>query len=290
MKILVTGANGQVGRELVELGLQQGDDIIAADRSQLDISCQQSVSDFCRRHQPHAIINAAAFTAVDLAEAEPEKAFAVNAQGVKHLANVACELNIPILHISTDYVFDGQAERPYNEQDTPSPINIYGQSKLQGEVYLHNSGARYLILRTSWVFGRYGNNFVKTMLRLASERDELSVIDDQIGCPTAAVDIAKALLVALSALLNNPALVGTYHYAGRSAVSWFELASAAITLAQEKNIISNKPELKAILSEQYPVAAIRPVNSRLDSSKFKRVFGMSGSDWQLALQTIVSGA
>lgn len=290
MKILVTGANGQVGRELVELGLQQGDDIIAADRSQLDISCQQSVNDFCRRHQPEAIMNAAAFTAVDLAEAEPEKAFAVNAQGVKYLAAAACDLNIPILHISTDYVFDGQADRPYSEQDTPNPINIYGQSKLQGEVFLHNSGARYLILRTSWVFGRYGHNFVKTMLRLASERDELSVIDDQVGCPTAATDIARALLTALPALHHNPALAGIYHYAGRSAVSWFELASAAITFAQEKNIICNKPTLKAILSEQYPVAAIRPVNSRLDSGKFKRVFGMPGSDWRLALQAIVSGA
>ncbi|MDP0590185.1 MAG: dTDP-4-dehydrorhamnose reductase [Candidatus Endonucleobacter bathymodioli] len=193
MKVLITGANGQVGRERVEMGRPLSYEIIAADREVLDITDSEAVRSFCENIRPEAIINAAAYTAVDDAELEPELAFLVNSEAVKYLASAAKELQIPLLHISTDYVFDGAKPENYNEEDSTYPINVCDQSKRQGEIYLVESGARYFILRTSWVFGRHGSNFVRTMMRLAKDRDELSVINDQFGGPTSAIDISAAL-------------------------------------------------------------------------------------------------
>ena len=288
MKILVTGANGQVGRELVEQCLEQGYGVVVANRNQLDISNEQSVAEFCHYHQPHAIINAAAYTAVDLAESETERAFAVNALGAKYLAQTALTLNIPMLHFSTDYVFDGTKNSPYCEQDGPNPINAYGSTKLQGEIYLKQSGANYLVLRTSWVFSQHGNNFVKTMVRLASERDKLRVIDDQLGCPTSAADLAKAALTVLPVLIDKKTMATTYHYAGNPAVSWFDFASAIIDIAHSKKILDRKPTLEPIKSSQYPVTAIRPKNSRLSSVRFSSEFGLAESDWQSQLEQIIT--
>jgi dTDP-4-dehydrorhamnose reductase len=287
VKILVTGANGQVGYELVQLGPLLGHEIIAAGREELDISDQEAVKNFVDLHQPEAIINAAAYTAVDKAESEQKQAFAVNARAVDLLSSVAVALNIPLLHVSTDYVFDGEKTSAYQESDKTAPINVYGSSKREGEVLLENSGANYLILRTSWVFGRKGNNFVKTMFRLGSERDALSIIDDQWGCPTYAGDIAVALLSAAPVIAQGKK-VGLYHYAGDTTVTWFEFAQAVFDTASEMNVIEHMPRLTPIPTTAYPTPARRPKNSVLDSSKFMADFNIEPSAWRTKIESVLA--
>ncbi|MDP0590141.1 MAG: dTDP-4-dehydrorhamnose reductase [Candidatus Endonucleobacter bathymodioli] len=287
MKVLITGADGQVGRELVEMGRLLSYEIIEADREVLDITDSGAVRSFCENIRPEAIINAAAYTAVDDAELEPELAFLVNSEAVKYLASAAKELQIPLLHISTDYVFDGAKPEHYNEEDSTSPINVYGRSKRQGEIYLVESGAHYFILRTSWVFGRHGSNFVKTMMRLAKDRDELSVINDQFGGPTSAIDISAALYKALAVILKDPTLSGIYHYSGAPEVSWFEFAGEIIKMGVETGKISDPPIIKPITSDEYPVAATRPKNSRLNCARFSRVFNEASPSWREQLLGVI---
>ncbi len=287
MRVLVTGAAGQVGRELVECATVIGHDVIAADSKQLDITDNEALELFCRKQEPDAIVNAAAYTAVDRAEAESERAYAVNAQGLVYLSAIAVKRDIPIVHLSTDYVFDGEKSESYEEQDETCPINVYGSSKRLGEVHLEKSGANYIVLRTSWVFGRHGNNFVKTMIDLAKTQDELRVIDDQFGCPTSAADLAEATLRALSVLIYDKTVAGIYHFSGNSSVSWFDFADAIIDVAYRKQALSRKPRLTPINSNQYPVSARRPKNSRLNSERFSEVFGVNDSDWRAQLELVV---
>ena len=284
MKVLVTGSNGQVGYCLVQQLRQQNADFLALDRDQLDITQRkavcQTVSDYC----PDIIINAAAHTAVDKAESEAEQAFAINRDGAAYLAEAAQQIGAAMLHISTDYVFDGQATQPYTETDATAPQGVYGQSKLAGEQAVLAACSRSIILRTAWVFGEHGHNFVKTMLRLGRERDSLGIVSDQHGAPTYAGDIAAALLhIAHHITQGKPTEYGIYHFSGKPYVSWYQFAEAIFQQAQQQGILANTPQLLAIATPDYPTPAKRPANSCLQLDKIQQAFGISPSDWQQAL-------
>lgn len=284
MKVLVTGSNGQVGYCLVQQLRQQNADFLALDRDQLDITQRQAVWQTVSDYRPDVIINAAAYTAVDKAESEAEQAFAINRDGAAYLAEAAQQIGAAMLHISTDYVFDGQATQPYTETDATAPQGVYGQSKLAGEQAVLAACSRSIILRTAWVFGEHGHNFVKTMLRLGRERDSLGIVSDQHGAPTYAGDIAAALLhIAHHITQGKPTEYGIYHFSGKPYVSWYQFAEAIFQQAQQQGILANTPQLLAIATPDYPTPAKRPANSCLQLDKIQQVFGISPSDWQQAL-------
>ena len=284
MKVLVTGSNGQVGYCLVQQLRQQNADFLALDRDQLDITQRQAVWQTVSDYRPDVIINAAAHTAVDKAESEAEQAFAINRDGAAYLAEAAQQIGAAMLHISTDYVFDGQASQPYTETDATAPQGVYGQSKLAGEQAVLAACSRSIILRTAWVFGEHGHNFVKTMLRLGRERDSLGIVSDQHGAPTYAGDIAAALLhIAHHITQGKPTEYGIYHFSGKPYVSWYQFAEAIFQQAQQQGILANTPQLLAIATPDYPTPAKRPANSCLQLDKIQQAFGISPSDWQQAL-------
>jgi len=288
VKILITGAKGQVGSELVKQATLLGHNIIATDRTQLDISDQQAVSELVAQEQPNTIINAAAYTAVDQAESEQDLAYAINAEAVNTLAKAAQSLNIPLLHISTDYVFDGTKPEAYVENDPICPVNLYGASKRKGEEYLEASGVKYINLRTSWVFGLEGNNFVKTMIRLAKERDEFGVINDQLGAPTFAADIASALLsIAQQTQQTEFDNWGTYHFSGMPYVSWWEFADYAIQKAHSTGLIERLPKINKLTTDQYPTPAKRPHNSRMALGKIEQALGIKPSNWKAGVNQLL---
>ena len=284
MKVLVTGSNGQVGYCLVQQLRQQNADFLALDRDQLDITQRQAIWQMVSDYRPDVIINAAAYTAVDKAESEAEQAFAINRDGAAYLAEAAQQIGAAMLHISTDYVFDGQATQPYTETDATAPQGVYGQSKLAGEQAVLAACSRSIILRTAWVFGEHGHNFVKTMLRLGRERDSLGIVSDQHGAPTYAGDIAAALLhIAHHITQGKPTEYGIYHFSGKPYVSWYQFAEAIFQQAQQQGILANTPQLLAIATPDYPTPAKRPANSCLQLDKIQQAFGISPSDWQQAL-------
>jgi len=285
MKIIVTGAAGQVGSELVALSGEH--DIMAFNHQELDIGNAARVSEVLSTVKADAVINAAAYTAVDDAETEQEKAFHANADGVKHLAVACSAMDIPLLHLSTDYVFDGTSDTPYTEEMPCSPLGIYGQSKWQGEHNIQSACIKFLILRTSWVFGQHGNNFVKRIVRVAQAQPELSVVDDQIGCPTEASDIAKTLLEIAKQIEAGNHAWGIYHYAGIPSVSWCEFAKEILSNMQEFVDVSSV-KLKAITTEDYPTKAPRPKYSVLDCQKIQSTFGITPCVWQTRLRHILS--
>lgn len=290
MKILITGAKGQVGSELVMQAQLRSHEVVATDREQLDITDQSAVSAFVAQEQPDVIINAAAYTAVDQAESDQELTYKVNAEAVKLLAEAAKAIDVALLHISTDYVFDGTKSEPYVEDDPINPVNLYGASKRKGEEYLELSGVKYINLRTSWVFGLEGNNFVKTMIRLASERDEFGVIDDQLGGPTFAADIASALLnIAEQTRESDFDHWGTYHFSGMPYVSWWQFADYAIQSAFELEIISKLPKVNRLTTDQYPTPAKRPQNSRMNLSKVQEELGLKPSNWRVGVDNLLKG-
>lgn len=260
MKILVTGANGQLGRCLQDVLVNTDHEVFALDRAGLDIGDAEAVNQVIGQHQPQVIINAAAYTAVDKAESEPELAARINTLGPENLAKAAELHQALLIHISTDYVFDGNKTSPYTEEDATNPQGIYGQTKLDGEHAVQQHCSRYVILRTAWVFSEYGNNFVKTMLRLGKERDELSVVSDQIGCPTYAGDIARACL---NVLQEDTLAYGIYHYVGQEVCSWYDFADKIMDLGHKYQIIGTKPKVVAIGSDSYPTPAKRPKYSVL---------------------------
>lgn len=287
-KVIITGAAGQVGSLLTLLALESDWQVISVDRKQLDITNQDAVNEFIAEHQADVIINAAAYTAVDKAESEIEVSYLINRDGPRFLAEAAASLDIPLLHISTDYVFAGDKDGLYLETDPVSPLGVYGASKLAGEEAVIAANPKHLILRTAWVFGVHGNNFVKTMLRLGSQRSELGIVADQFGGPTYAGDIAAALLLMAKKAVDTPADVqwGVYHFAGEPHVSWYDFATVIFEKAVTADVLDKSPRLNALTTDQYPTPAKRPANSRLDCSKIKNQFGIEPSDWQNALNNV----
>jgi dTDP-4-dehydrorhamnose reductase len=286
MKVLVTGSHGQVGHCLVaQLSKRNDIKVIAYDREHLDITNELQVKSVVGELKPNVIINAAAHTAVDKAETDIDMSYAINRDGPLYLAELAEEIDALLLHISTDYVFDGDKPEPYVETDTPNPKGVYGKSKLAGEEAVAKHCSRYAILRTAWVFGEHGNNFVKTMLRLGKERSELGVIGDQFGGPTYAGDIANALIIIMDKF-ESKEQCGVYHFSGDPHVSWFQFATTIFEVAAEHALLTKSLVVNEITAEQYPLPAPRPANSRLDCSKIKAVFGLESSNWKTALNNI----
>jgi len=222
------------------------------------------------------VVNAAAYTAVDKADGDVDTAYAVNATGVAYLAQVCADMHIPLVHISTDYVFDGTKVGAYNEDDAPNPVSVYGKSKFAGEESVRNICEKYYILRTSWVFSEHGNNFVKTMLRLGSEREELSIVADQYGKPASAREIARAIFVMLNSAKEA---WGTYHFAQPEVVNWYQFAESIFTKAREQGVKLNVSSLYAVTTVEYPTAAKRPSNSELDCTKLEQTFDFKIKPW-----------
>lgn len=287
MRVLITGAQGQVGQELMRsapLAWQ----VQGLGSSELDISDAQHVMTIVQKLQPQLIINAAAYTAVDKAESETSRAHAVNHLGAANLAKAAQALNCPLLHISTDYVFSGALKQPYTEQDTPAPNSVYGESKWLGEQAIQTYCKQHIILRTSWVFGLHGNNFVKTMLRLGQERDTLSIVSDQIGGPTSASSIAQALWqIAQQYQSNSSCAWGTYHFSGAPTCSWYEFAVEIFKQATALQLMESSPILSAIKTSDYPTPAQRPAYSVLDNTKISQHLNITQSDWKNELNLML---
>jgi len=257
-----------------------GLEALGVTREQLDITDSHRVADLVDQYRPGLIINAAAYTHVDNAEKQSEQAYAVNSDGVTNLAEAARQADIPLVHISTDYVFSGEADKPYRETDPVAPTGIYGASKLAGEVAIQAALVRHVIVRTSWVYGVHGNNFVKTMLRLGQQRDALSVVADQFGCPTQAGSLAKALLQLAQRYAHEGTLAwGLYHYSGTPHCSWFDFAEEIFRQAAIKGLLTKTPQVSAITTAQYPTPARRPAWSVLACTKFEQAFGIAPSDW-----------
>ncbi|MCO7570099.1 dTDP-4-dehydrorhamnose reductase [Pseudomonas chlororaphis] len=282
LKILISGQHGQVSRELQQ---RLGDlgELVVLGREQLDLSHPEQIRQQVRAVRPHLIINAAAHTAVDQAESEPELAFAINAIAPGIFAEEAQALGVPLIHYSTDYVFDGRKDRPYVEDDEPNPLGVYGQSKLAGERAISQVQGQHLILRTSWVYASHGKNFLLTMQRLLQERPELRVVADQIGAPTWAGTIANSTRAMIEGwLAGKPGAWGTYHLSAQGETSWFGFAQAI----GEQLLATGKPcaVLQAIPSSAYPTPAPRPLNSRLDCSRLAREWGVTQPDWHSALR------
>jgi dTDP-4-dehydrorhamnose reductase len=288
LKILVAGGDGQLGQEFAHLSVP-GVELLRCSRKELDITDSDSIERAFAQHKPQAVINAAAYTAVDRAESEAEQAFAINANGAGHLARVAQAHNIPLLHVSTDYVFSGDKPQgaAWTEDDECEPRSVYGHSKRVGEEQVLDECSRAVVIRTSWVFGRFGNNFPKTMLRLARERDELRVVGDQYGCPTHAGDIAVMLVKAAQAAVSGKLAPGIYHYAGAPACTWHQFAEQIIETAFAKGMLEKKPRVIAIATHEYPVAAERPVNSVMDCAKLNNALGIHSPQWQHGLDVLL---
>ena len=288
MRTLVAGGQGQVGSALATLGFEQGLDLIALGRSDFDITDAASIAAAFKKYQPELLINAAAYTAVDKAESEAELAFAINETAVALLAEACVQADIPMLHISTDYVFDGSKEGPYTEDDPVNPLAVYAKSKEAGERALRERTEQHIILRTSWVFGAQGNNFVKTMVRLARDRDRLTVVADQFGGPSSARGIAKVLLtIAAQYERQDPVAWGTYHYCQKPYVSWHQFAETIFSRAIELGLVDHPVEVVPIPSSEFPTPLDRPSNSRLDTSKIDCEFLSDGSFWTIDLDEIL---
>lgn len=297
MKILLTGANGQVGDALCRV-LPAMATVQATTRHgrlpghaitchALDLGVAGAVADVVQAIAPDAVVNAAAYTAVDKAESEPDLAMRINADAVAELAQACAERDIPLLHYSTDYVFDGSATQPYRPDDATAPLGVYGRSKLAGEQAIRASGARYLILRTAWVYGLHGHNFLRTMLRLGAERDELRVVADQIGCPTPAWLIAEVTTLILQHGIDEG---GTRHLVCEGQTSWHGFAEAIMQEAVTAGLLARAPRVLPIPTSDYPTPAQRPAWSVLDTSGLREAYGIVLPDWRSALQTTLQRA
>ncbi len=282
-KILITGANGQIGWELARRGAARGFDILAFNHRSLDITDEAAVRQALAQSDASLAINAAAYTAVDQAESDLPAAYRVNRDGPAYLAAACAEAGIPLIHISTDYVFDGLKRAPYLEIDPVAPTGVYGRSKAEGEAAVRSRLTEHIILRTSWVYGIRGSNFVRTMLRLGVEKDVIRVVDDQFGCPTFAADIADALLDMVRYITEKGlAAWGTYHFAGQGVTTWYDFAVKIFELAKEHQNLSVR-KIEPIPSSAYPTAAKRPAYSVLDCAAIERTFGITPRPWQEGL-------
>lgn len=282
-RILITGGSGQVGRALV-LSKPADYEVYAPTSAQLDITDAESVSRAFARFRPDLVVNAAAHTAVDKAESERELAFAVNADGAGNVARACRADSVPLIHLSTDYVFDGSSTSPYTEDDRPNPFNVYGESKLAGERQIEGARIPHLILRVSWVFSALGSNFVRTMLKLAPN-DTLRVVNDQRGTPCAAADIAATLWRCAA---NPEAFAGVLHFASTPPTTWYGLANAIFEIGLELGLIQRAPRVEPISTDQYPTPARRPANSLLDSSRLQSLVGFEPPDWRDSLRSVLA--
>lgn len=274
--ILVFGHTGQVATELS----RQGADLCLS-RAQVDFETAGSIRAALQKHSPRAVINAVAYTAVDTAETDADRAFRINATAVGDMAQTCAQMQIPLVHLSTDYVFDGSGAAPWQPTDPTGPLNVYGRSKLAGENAVRAAGGPHAIVRTSWVVSAHGSNFIKTMLRLGAERDEINVVGDQIGAPTSARAIARACLEIARQLQDDPAKSGTYHYQATPFASWADVARAVFEQAGLDCVVND------ITTNQYPAPARRPLNARLGCGETQRRFGLEMPDWQCELQRII---
>jgi dTDP-4-dehydrorhamnose reductase len=288
LRILVTGRDGQVGWELARSMAALGE-VTATSREEMDLTSDDSIRALVRRVRPHLIVNAAAYTAVDKAESEPELAWRINAEAVATLAAEARTVGAAVIHYSTDYVFDGTKTASYIESDATNPLNVYGRTKLAGEQALAASGIQTLVLRTSWVYGARGKNFLLTILKLAAERPELRIVADQHGAPTAAQEIATATVTIAKSWINLGATKqsGIYHLTASGETTWHGFAAEAIRLRAQATPGKNFANLLLIPTSEYPAPAARPKNSRLDCSKLKRDFAVHLPDWKISLAKIM---
>ena len=284
MVVLVTGANGQLGQSIQFIANQYPNiQFVYTDYQEHDITNFESCHTVFAKYKPQFCINTAAYTAVDKAESEAEKAHLINVIGPENLAKVCKEYNTILLHISTDFIFDGTSTQPYLETDIPNPKSVYGQTKLDGELAVQKNWEKHFIIRTSWVYSQFANNFMKTMLRLASERDSLSVVNDQIGTPTYAVDLAEVLMnIIQSSITNKPSPFGIYNFSNEGVCSWHDFASA---IFHQKGI---SIDLQPIPTSAYPTPAKRPSYSVLDKSKIKNTFNLKINDWKTSLQSCLN--
>ena len=283
MVVLVTGANGQLGQAIrFVAGNYPNIHFVFCSSSDLDITNKENCYSVFNKETPDFCINTAAYTAVDKAESETQKAHLINCIGAKNLAETCKEFNAKLIHISTDFVFDGLKNAPYNETDLTSPKGVYGQTKLDGEIAIQEVFDAYFIIRTSWVYSQFGNNFMKTMLRLASERDSLSVVSDQIGTPTNAVDIAECLLTIITQhpTPNTQHLFGIYNFSNEGQCSWFDFAKKIFEINQVKI------DLTPIPTTQFPTPAERPKYSVLDKTKIQSVFGVEIKSWEESFRSV----
>jgi dTDP-4-dehydrorhamnose reductase len=289
-RILLLGANGQLGHELTHSFAGAGE-LVAQDRHTTDLTSEEQLRAAIRAAEPDLILNAAAYTAVDRAESEPELAHAINAHAPRILAEEAARRNVLLVHYSTDYVFDGSKAGPWSEEDAPHPLNTYGASKLAGEEAIRQVGGKHLIFRTSWVYAPHGRNFLLTMLRLGQERDRLSIVNDQIGAPTTATALAQATRSIVDGILASQfgaaqQRSGLYHMSCAGHTSWHGFAEAIFTHAEELELLHKaKPQVIPIPSSEYPTPARRPKNSVLSNRKLQQTFGIELPDWHSALQT-----
>jgi dTDP-4-dehydrorhamnose reductase len=288
-RILILGSQGQLGRELIR-GFAGLGSITALDRSSLDLAEPDQIRAAMRQYEPELILNAVAYTAVDRAESEPDRAFAINAEAPRILAEEARQLGALLVHYSTDYVFDGTKPEPWIETDPTHPLNVYGASKLAGEVAIQSEGGRYLIFRTSWVYGPHGKNFLLTMLRLGRERDRLTIVDDQRGAPTTSMALANATWEVVAGIVDGrfgawQAWAGLYHMTCSGSTSWFGFAQAIFARARAKLGLKT-PQILPLTTAEYPTPAVRPSNSVLSNAKLQASFQVRLPDWKAALDEV----
>lgn len=288
MRVLVTGRKGQLVRSLVEkTHTVPGLTLLPRGRPEADLEQPGSIASAIRAAAPDAVINAAAYTAVDQAEEEPDRARRINTDAAGEVAGAAAALGIPIIQLSTDYVFNGSGDGAYSEEAPVSPINIYGRTKLEGEEQVRRANPEHLIARTSWVYSPFGRNFVKTIMRAARDRDVLTVVDDQRGCPTSALDLADALLLVLARWRagDRTGLGATYHLATPSPATWFEVAQHV--MAEGRRLGLPTADVKPVASSEWPTRAQRPRNSVLDSARFQHDFSYRMPDWRISVTAII---
>jgi dTDP-4-dehydrorhamnose reductase len=287
MKILLTGSKGQLGREVEKSGISAGLDITPMDLPEIDITDSNMLIRIFSELKPSIVINAAAYTAVDPAETQKDICYAVNLDGPANLTRLCDKYNARLIHVSTDYVFDGKGNTPYQEDDPVSPINVYGHSKAEGEKAVIAGSGKHIVLRTSWLYGRYGKNFVKTMLRMGQEKREIKVVNDQYGCPTCAYDLAKVIiLIAQQFSEGKSDNSGIYQYSGSGITTWYEFAVSIFQFAGEIGI--NKiPSVTPIPTSQFPTAAKRPLYTALDCAKIKMSFGVELTPWRHSLKKTI---
>lgn len=277
--IAVSGKSGQLGNELQEAAkLFTGYDFVFADKAELDIASLTSLENFFQTHKPQFFVNCAAYTAVDKAESDKDYSYEINATAVRHIAALCKQYNATLIHISTDYVFNGTGEIPYAEDDAVDPVNHYGYTKSEGEKMAFGENLHTIIIRTSWVYSSYGHNFVKTMLRLMKERDSISVVNDQYGSPTYAADLAEAIITIIRYCVNNPIPSGIYHYSNEGNITWHDFAMSI------KELSGLSCTVNPIPTDNYPTPAKRPTYSVMDKQKIQSVFFIKTKDWRESLK------